>query len=106
MSEKEEFMKHVRKEFVELVENDLIVASENVPNRMNSYEQNYLMQFWSNELLLKEAKKYIKNCFYDFHKTPFTVIESTYYDALKHKIIHLLIDRFQSLMKEKRDDNK
>ena len=100
MSENE-FMKHVRKEFIELVKKNKIVTKDILPERMNSYEWNYLMEFWDNKLLIENAKYYILQSFCEFRKNSFREIDGCYNEALKHKLIHMLIERLEILIKEK-----
>ena len=100
MSEKE-FMDHVRKEFVELVKKNKIITKDILPERMNSYEWNYLMQFWDNEVLLENVKYYILQSYSEFYKTPYYQLDGCYNDTLKHKLIHILIERIEIIIKEK-----
>lgn len=94
MNEKE-FMEFVDKNIIKLVEKNKIITKEILPERMNSYSWNYIIPFLDNELLIENVKYYILQAFNEFKKTPYYHLDGSYNKTLKHKLIHILLERLE-----------
>ena len=101
---KEEYLKHVRKEILEQInkyeKEGKRFNKEDLPEKMNSYERNLYLPLLSNEALIEKTEYCISNTWGDFRKSYKYDIKSvtTYNDILKHKLIHLLIERLKEVL--------
>lgn len=95
----EEYLKHVNKEILELIDscekNSTRIYKKDLSKRMNSYEWNLCLHYLSNEYLIETAKYYIEQAFSEFRRTEKYTINNSYNDTLKHKLIHILIKRLE-----------
>lgn len=93
------FLSHVREEYQELIKqaehNNIRFDETNLPERMNSYENNLFMPLWSDEYLIERTKYYLSNANFEFNETNRFSLDENYNEALKHKIIHLLLKRLE-----------
>jgi len=101
--ELKEFFSKIRPEIMKVLIDYKEITSLNIPERMNSYERNFLIPFWSDELLIENIR-YCMQVNGTFQKTEFTEIDTTYNDVIHHKLIHMLLERFEKLVKNKSDD--
>jgi len=94
-----EYLKYVRKEILELIEsckkNGTHIHKKDLPKKINSYEWNLCLYFISDEHLIETSKYYIEQSSNEFRKTEKNNLEISYNDILKHKIIHLLMERLE-----------
>jgi hypothetical protein len=99
-----EFESHVRDEFLEKIkwykENNMVFSKESLPERMNSYENNLFMPLWSNDYLIERTKYYLSNAWREFNRTDEYEIDDSYNEVLKHKLIHMLLERLEEKCKE------
>lgn len=68
---------------------------DSLPERLNSYEHNLMIPKYSNKLLIEKVKSYIENAGRDFERTDKYVLDATYTEVLKHKLIHMLVERLE-----------
>lgn len=101
---KEKFYSYCRKEFIDLYNKGKKLSEENFPKRMNSYENNLLMILWDDKLLLKRIKYYIEQAGNEFYETNMYNLDSCYNEAIKHKLIFMLIERFEELLNKEKTD--
>ena len=99
MRQEENYLSHVDKELLNKInqykKEGKRFNEKDLSERMNSYEWNLVLPLLTNEDLIKNAEYYIKQSFGEFRKTNEYTLESTYNETLKHKIIHLLIERLR-----------
>lgn len=98
-----EFESHVRDEFIEKTnfakEHGQQFNQLTLPERMNSYENNLFMPLWSDEYLIERTKYYLSQAWHEFDRTDEYTIDSSYNEVLKHKLIHMLIERLEERCK-------
>ena len=99
---KDEFLLHCRPEIIEMLYNGRVLYEKDLPERMNSYENQLLMPLWSDELLLSKFEYCLKNTGNEFYETPSWVLPKHYNDAIKTKFIFILLDRFKNLLEERK----
>ena len=100
---KDTYLKHVRNEILiqinDFKERGKLFNKEDLPLKLNSYERNLYLSYLSNEYLIECTKYYISNAENEFRKTSKYIIDNTYNETLKHKIIHILIKRLENIDK-------
>jgi len=98
-----EFESHIRDEYLYLIKKHKecgVPLDENyLPERMNSYENNLFMPLWSDEYLIDRVKYYLSNAWHEFDRTDEYTLESSYNEVLKHKLIHMLLERLEEKYK-------
>lgn len=99
-----EFESHVRDEFLKKInfakEHGQQFDKITLPERMSSYENNLFMPLWSDECLIEKTKYYLSNAWHEFDRTDEYTIDRSYNEVLKHKIIHMLLERLEEKCKK------
>ncbi len=103
---KEKFRNHCRKEILDIVESGQVITKDTLPKRMNSYEAQLLMPLWDDALFLDKIKYYIDQAGNEFYETPDHILPTDYNDAIKTKLIFILIERFENLLKRGENENE
>ena len=96
---KKKYLKYVSKEILEMVkeaeENGTKIEKEKANQRMNSYERNLIRPYLTDEHLIEKIEYFILQSGHEFRKTDKYTLDGTYNSTLKHKLIHLLLERFK-----------
>jgi len=96
---KNEYLKHVKEEILEMVQqaekNGIKIEKEKMNKRMNSYERNLLQPHLTDDQLVDTIEYYLTQSHNEFRKTDTYTLDVTYNDTLKHKLIHILLERFK-----------
>ncbi len=96
---KNKYLSHVKEEILEMVQeaeqNGIRIPKEKANQRMNSYERNLLRPYLTDEHLIETIEYHLLQSGEEFRRTGKYTIDGTYNDSLKHKFIHILLDRFK-----------
>jgi hypothetical protein len=96
LEKEKSFKNHCSKEVLDLIENGNKLSLKDLPEGMNSFEQNLLMPLWDDDLLIEKSIKYISEAGLEFCETDIYTLDITYNEVLKHKIIHMLLDKLKN----------
>lgn len=92
-----EFLSHCRQNFIDIYNKKEKLTKkeyESLGNH-NSYEHNLLTTLWDDELLIEKTEYYLSQAWGEFEETDEFILDASYNDVLKHKIIHMLLKRLK-----------